>query len=324
MSFLEENHIVFCSEESDVGKRLDAFLAEKIEGWSRAKLKRLIIEGDVLVNALESKPAYRIRKGDIVEVELTDFPATCFKPEEIPIEIVFEDEFLAVVNKPSGMVVHPGAGVDGGTLANAIAWHFKLENKDGSDRVGIVHRLDKETSGLMVVAKSQEIQEKLSAQFQNREVFKQYLALVHGRVEQESGKIEAPIGRDRKHRTKMRVSTQGGKSALSFWKVVRRYRNFTLLEVEPKTGRTHQIRVHLAYIGHPIVADKLYNSGRDNTVADPQIKQAIAKLNRFFLHSAKLEFNHPVSGRRLSFSCGLPKELSEFLRILQAINSVDS
>ncbi|MFN3330747.1 MAG: RluA family pseudouridine synthase, partial [Pyrinomonadaceae bacterium] len=304
-------------EESDVGKRLDIFLADKIEGWSRARLKKLITEGDVLVNSSESKPSYKIRKDDVIEVELTELPATSFKPEAIPIEIVFEDEFLAVVNKPSGMVVHPGAGVHSGTLANAIAWHFNLENVDGSNRVGIVHRLDKETSGLMVVAKSQEVQEKLSAQFQNREVFKQYIALVHGAVEQESGKIDAPIGRDRKNRLKMKVTTQGGRSALSFWRVLRRYEKFTLLEVEPKTGRTHQIRVHLAYIGHPIVGDRLYNSGRDKTVANQQIKQAIAKLNRFFLHSARLEFNHPVTGRRLSFSCDLPAELSEFLSFLQ-------
>jgi 23S rRNA pseudouridine1911/1915/1917 synthase len=317
MSFFGENHLVFYPDKSDIGKRLDVFLADKIADWSRAQLKRLIEQGNVLVNDLESKPAYRLREKDIIEVELIELPVASFEPENIPIEVVFEDEFLAVVNKPAGMVVHPGAGVHCGTLANAIAWHFKLENENNLNRVGIVHRLDKETSGLIVVAKSQEIQEKLSAQFQNRQVFKQYLALVHGVVEEDSGRIEISIGRDRKHRTKMRAYVKTGRSALSFWRVAKKYEKFTLLEVEPKTGRTHQIRVHLAYIGHPIVGDKLYNSGRDNTIADAEVKQAVLRLNRFFLHSAKLEFTHPVTGNRLSFSCELPEELSSLISVLE-------
>ncbi|MCS6874850.1 MAG: RluA family pseudouridine synthase [Pyrinomonadaceae bacterium] len=318
---VDENFLSFVISEEDVDKRLDVFLAEKIINWSRSRLKRLINEGDVLVNEETSKPAYKLRKGDVIEVELSEIPTACFQPENIPIELVYEDEFLAVIDKPSGMVVHPGAGISSGTLANAIAWHFGLKanlekTPEEACRVGIVHRLDKETSGLLVVAKSDEIQQKLSEQFQNREVEKKYIALVHGVIEQECGKIEAPIGRDRKIRTKMRIS-ENGRYALSFWRVIRRYQNFTLVEVEIKTGRTHQIRVHLAHIGHPIVGDKLYNSGRDKTLPQTEIKKAIFELKRFFLHSHFLAFKHPVRGQKLAFSSKLPKELNDFLKILE-------
>lgn len=314
---IDENYIVLTPSAEDAGSRLDVFLAQKIEGWSRAQLKRLINEGDVLVNDEQAKPAYKVRIGDRIEVELTEIPTARFQPENIPIDILFEDEFLAVVNKPAGMVVHPGAGINSGTLANAIAWHFKLKadetkTAEESCRVGIVHRLDKETSGLLVVAKSQEVQEKLSEQFRNRTVRKKYVALVHGVIEQDSGRIEAPIGRNRKLRTKMQVSAQG-RYALSLWKVLRRYQNFTLVEVEIKTGRTHQIRVHMAYIGHPVVGDKLYNSGRDKTVANPTLRNAISQLNRFFLHSTFLSFTHPITKENLQFSSPLSDELKIFL-----------
>lgn len=318
---VEENFLSFVVSEEDADKRLDIFLAEKIPNWSRSRLKRLINEGEVLVNYEETKPAYKLHKNDIVEVELSEIPTAQFKPENIPIEVVYEDEFLAVINKPAGMIVHPGNGVYSGTLANAIAWHFgiKIENSknpEESYRVGIVHRLDKETSGLLVVAKSNDIQEKISEQFRQRSVKKKYLALVHGILEQEAGKIEVPIGRDRKTRTKMRVS-ETGRYALTFWKVIKRYQNFTLVEVEIKTGRTHQIRVHLAHIGHPIVGDKLYNAGRDKTVSNLDIRKAILDLDRLFLHSSFLSFKHPVSQEELEFNSPLPEELNNLLKILQ-------
>lgn len=313
----EENCLVLEAASEDEGKRLDIFLAEKISGWSRSRLKRLIQEGDVSINDQQTKPSYKLRAGDRIEIELNEIPVAQFKPENIPIEIIFEDEFLAVVNKPSGMVVHPGAGVVSGTLANAIAWRFNLASKRPKSpeelcRVGIVHRLDKETSGLLVVAKSDEVQESLSEQFRKRLVQKKYLALVHGNPESDSGKIEAPIARDRKSRIKMKVAEKG-RYALSIWRVMKRYEHFSLLEIEIKTGRTHQIRVHLAYIGHPIVGDKLYNSGRDKTLRDVNLRNLISDLNRFFLHSSFLAFQHPITKQYLEFNSPLPLDLENFL-----------
>ncbi len=318
---------------SDIGKRLDSFLAEKIEGWSRSRLQRLIDDGDILVNEKEVKPSYKLREDDEIDLDLTEEPAARFEPENIPIDIVFEDEYLAVINKPAGMVVHPGAGVTSGTLANAVAYHFRSEppasaggqksestnwppaHAGGSDRVGIVHRLDKDTSGLIVVAKDEQTHEALADQFRSREVFKSYIALVHGSPRENSGKIDRPIARDPRHRTKMTVAPTG-RHALSLWKVRQRFEKFTLLDVEIKTGRTHQIRVHLASINHPVVGDATYNEGRDNTIADNKTKNAVEKLGRFFLHSEKLSFMHPQTCEKMSFQSPLPHELEEFLKLL--------
>jgi 23S rRNA pseudouridine1911/1915/1917 synthase len=309
--------------------RLDAFLAEQIEGWSRSRIQRLITDGDVLVNEKAAKPSYRLREGDEIDVDLVEAAADIFEPEDIPLDIIFEDEYLAVINKPAGMVVHPGAGNRTGTLANAIAWHFRLHKPASdhardvrssdapasSDRVGIVHRLDKDTSGVIVVAKDEETHELLSNQFRDRVVTKQYVTLVHGHIVEPSGKVDRPIARDRWHRTKMVVSANGRK-ALTMWRVRQRFEKFTLLEVEIKTGRTHQIRVHLASINHPVVGDATYNEGRDNTVSDIDIKNAIRILGRFFLHAEKLSFNHPKTGERLDFTVPLAPELEDFLNLL--------
>jgi 23S rRNA pseudouridine1911/1915/1917 synthase len=326
----ENSSLIFQSSSLDAGKRLDAFLAEKIEGWSRSRLQKLVADGDVLVNEKESKPSYKLRAGDSIEVELTELPAVEFAPENIPLDVVYEDEFLAVINKPAGMVVHPGAGVSSGTLANALAFKFKIKNEElktgnGADeqskidnlkaKVGIVHRIDKDTSGLIIVAKTQEIHEALSEQFRSREVFKSYVALVHGEPEEDRGEIDAPIAREKHNRTKMAVRAHG-RNALSLWKVKKRFEKFALLAVEIKTGRTHQIRVHLASINHPIVGDETYNAGRDKTVFDLTIRKAIADLNRFFLHAEKLAFTHPETGERLDFTAPLPDELTDFLELL--------
>ncbi|MCC6329063.1 MAG: RluA family pseudouridine synthase [Acidobacteria bacterium] len=320
-------------EPADSGSRLDAFLTERIDGWSRSQLRKLIENGDVLVNERPAKASYKVRDGDEIDVDLTEEPVARFEPEDIPLDIVFEDEYLAVINKPAGMVVHPGAGVSSGTLANAIAWHFKSvppalaggrdssfsdvdlnlwtippANAGGSDRVGIVHRLDKDTSGLIVVAKDEQTHETLAAQFRDRAVYKSYIALVHGSPRENSGTIDRPIARDRWHRTKMTVAANG-RNALSLWKVRQRFEKFTLLNVEIKTGRTHQIRVHLASINHPVVGDATYNEGRDNTVADIDARKAIQGLGRQFLHAEKLAFTHPKTGERLSFTSEMPVEL---------------
>jgi 23S rRNA pseudouridine1911/1915/1917 synthase len=326
----ENSTLIFQSQLEDAGKRLDAFLAEKIEGWSRSRLQKLVADGDALVNEKESKPSYKLRANDVIEIELTELPAVEFAPENIPLEVVYEDEFLAVVNKPAGMVVHPGAGVSSGTLANALAFKFKIKNEElkseqGADeqskidnlkaKVGIVHRIDKDTSGLILVAKTQEIHEALSEQFRNREVFKSYIALVHGELETDAGEIDEPIAREKHNRTKMAVRAHG-RNALSLWKVKKRFEKFTLLAVEIKTGRTHQIRVHLAHLNHPIVGDETYNAGRDKTVFDLKVRKAIQDLGRFFLHAEKLSFTHPATKERLNFTAPLPDELTDFLELL--------
>jgi 23S rRNA pseudouridine1911/1915/1917 synthase len=330
-SDLKPDALWLVPDETQAGQRLDAYLSSLIEGWSRSRLQRLIEGEDVLVNGRPAKASYKIREGDEIEVELTELPVSKFEPENIPLDIVFEDEYLAVINKPAGMVVHPGAGVQSGTLANAIAYRFQFgvsalagsspydgQSKAGTpnvNRVGIVHRLDKDTSGLIVVAKNDAIHEALSEQFRERQVYKSYVALVHGATDENRGKIEAPIGRNKHNRLRMKVATHG-RSALSLWKVRKRYGQFTLLDVEIKTGRTHQIRVHLGYINHPVVGDEIYNEGRDNTVADSDVRNAIASMRRFFLHAENLSFVHPVKKEKMDFVMPLPDELLRFLDII--------
>ncbi|MEZ5346384.1 MAG: RluA family pseudouridine synthase [Pyrinomonadaceae bacterium] len=318
MSINDQNRD-FTTSEEDAGKRLDVFLSEKIEDWSRSRLKKLVDEGDVLINGGAAKSSYKLRTGDVVSAELSESSSDKFEPENIPLDIVFEDEYLAVINKPAGMVVHPGAGVSGGTLANAIAYRFNIEDsgfkKETRDRIGIVHRLDKDTSGLIVVAKNDLTLEKLSAQFGDRKVFKSYVALAHGFVRKLKGVIEEPIARDRKNRVKMAVD-KNGRNAVSVYKVRQRFERFTLLDVQIKTGRTHQIRVHLAHLKHPIVGDETYNEGRDKTVPDAQLRKAIKDLNRFYLHAEKLSFTHPVTKKKLEFLQPLPDDLIDLLKFL--------
>jgi len=302
--------------ETDAGTRLDAFLAARINGWSRARLQRLIEAGDVLVNGQLVKASYKVSPGDQVEVELIPAPAGNFTPENIPIDVVFEDDHVIVINKPAGLVVHPAAGIHSGTLANALAYHFQQLSNAGSMRPGLVHRLDKDTSGLLVVAKTETDHENLADQFRAREVFKSYVALVYGALKQSSGRIEQPLARDPRNRTRMAV-VAGGRGALSLYKVRRSYNSFTLLDVELKTGRTHQIRVHLSWLKHPIVGDELYGGGRDNNVRDVQLRAQIRKLKRQFLHAEELGFRHPHSGEEMRFVAPLPAELTDLLEKLE-------
>lgn len=313
MSSEPESSVIFTVPEADAGARLDAFLASRIEDWSRARLQRLIEDGEVLVNGRAAKASYKLRATDEIEAELTALPTTSFLPENIPIDVVHEDDDLIVINKPAGIVVHPGAGAKTGTLANALAFHFQnLSTAGGVARPGIVHRLDKDTSGLLVAAKTEQAHGNLADQFREREVFKSYVALVHGQVERDRGEIDEPIARDPRHRTRMAI-VRGGRSALSIYRARERFDRFTLIDVELKTGRTHQIRVHLAWIKHPVVGDETYGSGRDNTVADRMIRSQIGKLGRQFLHAEKLGFTHPKSGERLNFTSPLATELQKLL-----------
>ena len=309
----DQSNLSFTVPEEAAGQRLDAFLAGHIESWSRSRLQRLIDDGDVIVNGHAAKPSYKLRASDQIDAELTALPLASFLPEDIPIEIIYEDDDLVVVNKPAGMVVHPAASVSSGTLANALTFHFqKLSSGSGEARPGIVHRLDKDTSGLLVVAKTESAHDDLANQFREREVFKSYVALVHGQLEKDRGEIDQPIARDPRHRTRMAV-VRGGRPALSLYRVRQRFDRFTLLNVELKTGRTHQIRVHLAWLKHPVVGDESYGGGRDKTVVDPVVRSRIAKLGRQFLHAEQLGFRHPQTREFKKFVAPLPGVLSEFL-----------
>lgn len=310
----------------DIGKRLDVFLSKKVTDWSRSRLKKLIGDGNVLVNRKVTKPSHKLRKNDKVKIELADQKSDGFKPENMSLDIVFEDEHLAVINKPAGMVVHPGAGISSGTLANAVAYHFyqkidggcsqsEIHESTQENRVGIVHRLDKNTSGLIVVAKNQIMLDQLAKQFKNQSVYKSYIALVHGFTRKLQGKIVEPIARDRKNRLKMSVN-QKGRNAYSAYRVRQRFERYTLLDVQIKTGRTHQIRVHLAHIKHPVVGDSTYSEGRDKTISDVRIRKFVLNLNRFFLHAEKLSFTHPVSKEKLDFVQPIPQGLQDLLNII--------
>lgn len=313
----ESENLTFKIQSTNAGARLDAFLASQIEGWSRSRLHRLIEDGDVLINGKVLKPSYKLHADDEIDVELVYAQTESFKPEDIPLNIIYEDNEIIVINKPAGLVIHPGAGVPHGTLANALAFHFQnLAQRGGTTRPGIVHRLDKGTSGLIVVAKTEATHENLSEQFRNREIFKSYIALVHGQMQEDSGRIEVAIGRDH-NRTRMSCNIDNGRAALTFWRVKKNFERFTLLDVEIKTGRTHQICVHLAHIKHPIVSDETYGGGRDKTIQNIKQRAAIAKLGRIFLHASELGFRHPQTGEGMKFKAELPNELSQLLAIFE-------
>ena len=310
---MADGDLTFTIEADQAGTRLDAYLASQIEGWSRARLQRLIENEDVLVNSKPAKASYKLRETDEIEVDLVAPPTDTFAPENIPIGIVYEDDTLVVVNKAAGLVVHPAAGTPSGTLANALAYHFQNLPGGGTGvRPGIVHRLDRDTSGLLVVAKTEAALENLSDQFRDRTVYKSYVALVHGRVLSNSGKIDQPLARDRSNRTRMAV-VRGGRNALTLYRLRRGFDRFTLLDVELKTGRTHQIRVHLAWMKHPVIGDETYGGGRDNTIQDPRLRARIRSLNRHFLHAEKLGFKHPKTGEFVKFESPLPPELENLL-----------
>lgn len=330
---IEENEIVSgpatesssapisCTVQTEsAGTRLDTYLASQIVTTSRSQVRRAIELGKVLVNNQPvTKPSYEVSAGEDIEITLPETPPLEAKPEAIKLDIIHEDDQIIVVNKPAGMVTHPGAGVRSGTLANALVYYFQqqalqLPRRGGASRPGIVHRLDVGTSGLIVVAKTDRAHLHLAEQFQSRTVRKIYSALVYGVVKDEEGKIDAPIGRDPRSRVKMAIRPPGdGRDALSLYRVVERFDEFTLLDVEIKTGRTHQIRVHLAHIKHPIVADPTYDAGRANSVKSAKLRAVISKLDRPFLHAARLSFTHPGTGERLEFSAPLPADLQAFL-----------
>jgi 23S rRNA pseudouridine1911/1915/1917 synthase len=308
---------------ANAGERLDKYLATHFSDTSRARIQQLISEKKVLLDGKAAKASSRLSGGEKIEIIGTlELPPLRAIPEDIPLDIVYEDNDLAVINKPAGMMVHAGAGAtdddrNRGTLVNALLHRFgQLSEVGGELRPGIVHRLDKETSGLIVVAKNDVSHRKLAKQFASRLVKKNYIALVHGWMKQERGTVTSSISRDQVRRMRMTTRGSGGREAITHYQVQRKldspYGKFSLLEVKIDTGRTHQIRVHLASLGHPIVGDALYGAPRELKGKSASRRS----LPRNFLHSAKLEFDHPGSNEHLSFSRDLPEELQTFLQLV--------
>ncbi|MGO9435645.1 MAG: RluA family pseudouridine synthase [Terracidiphilus sp.] len=314
------------------GQRLDHFLATQLDGVSRSRVQLLLDQGDVLVNGVPLKPSFKLRGGEQIVITGEPHPAPLkATPEDIPLDVVYEDADIAVINKPAGMMVHAGSGQSDdarsrGTLVNALLHRFHALSSSGGDlRPGIVHRLDKNTSGLIVVAKNDAAHAALARLFSGRQINKTYIALVHGDLKSDKGTISASIGRDPIRRTRMTARpTENARSAVSHYDVVRRlstrFGKFTLVRVRIETGRTHQIRVHMAFIGHPVVGDTLYGAAGQLTEQQPtRPKQEPEKLRlgRNFLHAAQLEFQHPISKKPLQLDAPLSAELNVFLENLE-------
>jgi 23S rRNA pseudouridine1911/1915/1917 synthase len=344
-------------QPTETGQRIDQYLVVRLPEYSRAQWQRQITAGEVLVNERVIKASYRVQSQDIVDVELPIAPLTNLIAEALPLDIVYEDAAILVVNKPAGLVVHPAAGINRGTLANALVAYFQPEligattrptvspaaslkdaittvgsvastvgttnvsNElviaDGVQRrPGIVHRLDRDTSGLLIVAKTETAYQHLTAQFAARTVEKRYIALVYGQMPATTGVIDLPIGRHKTQRTKMCVAPGWGRAAHTRYRVLRHWDDFSLLEVEIKTGRTHQIRVHLAHQGHPVVADEVYGAGRINTLRSSPLQKIIRNFGRYCLHAQFLALQHPTTLARLQFHAPLPQALTDLLEKL--------
>ncbi len=306
----ETREFVVPAEEA--GRRLDVFLARHMPDWTRSQLQRLIRSGQVTIGPRTVyKAGEEVEVGERIMVRSARHELRAVA-EDLPLAIVYEDDDLLVVNKPADMVVHVGAGVKSGTLVNALLHHIgKLSGTGGELRPGIVHRLDRMTSGLVIVAKNDFAHGRLAEQFKSRAVHKTYTLLVHGWVAQESGEISKPVGRDPFRRVRMKVGGIGPREALTRYRVLRRFKHFTLLEAEPRTGRTHQLRVHFSSLGHPIVGDRLYGAPACLKIGGREEKT----LERNFLHASALEFHHPRTGQSLRLNSPLPAELDNFLKI---------
>lgn len=298
---------VFIVSKDEERERLDNFLAQKIAKYSRAYMQKVIDRELVRVNGNPVKKNYRIREGDSVEVSLPEPQKMKLKPQDIPLDIVYEDQDLLVVNKPAGMVVHPAAGNYEGTLVNALLAHCDcLSQINGVYRPGIVHRIDKDTSGLLVVAKNEEAHRGLAWQLKRHSITRKYVALVKGVIEEDGGTIDAPIGRHPIHRKKMAVVAKNSKNAATHFRVLKRYAGYTLIEAQLETGRTHQIRVHMSYIGHPLVGDPIYGDKNNQFGVEGQL-----------LHAAVLGFVHPRTKHYMEFKAPLPGHFKEILDLLE-------
>jgi 23S rRNA pseudouridine1911/1915/1917 synthase len=308
--------------KSDPG-RLDAFLAGQLPDLSRSLIQKAIEAGAVTVNGAPVKASYKVRRGDHIRVRLPEPTHPTPVPEDIPLEVLYEDDYLALINKPFAMVVHPAKGHWSGTLVNALQFRFAhLSTVSGDYRPGIVHRLDRDTSGVILVAKEEQTHRDLSMQFERRKIFKEYVAITHGVLDRDSDYIELRIGRHPHDRVKMATTDEEeeSKEACSFYEVIERFRGYTFCRISPRTGRTHQIRVHLASVGCPVLADKLY-SGRDclrlsDLIPGLEAAADVVLMPRQALHAHRLRFHHPRLGRVIEAEAPLP---AEFVRTLEAL-----
>lgn len=287
--------------------RLDKVCSEIFSDYSRSQIKQLLDGGNITVNGKTEKAKYKVKSGDMIRLEEPETKTLELRPENIPLDIVYEDDDVIVINKPQGMVVHPAPGHDEHTLVNALLYHCPLSTINGTFRPGIVHRIDKDTSGLLMVAKNDKAHRSLAKQLKDKTNIREYVALVHGRIAEDEGTINAPIGRSLKDRKKQAV-VKDGRNAVTHFEVLKRYRDYTFVKCILETGRTHQIRVHMKYIGHPLVGDPLY--GPKKTI----------KGNGQFLHAGKLGFVHPTTGKLLIFEAPLPKIFQECLEKLDKTN----
>lgn len=294
-------------EKEEVNIRIDRYITEKRPEFSRSAIQRLLEEKNILVNGKEVKPSYKVQEGDKIVVQELPAKETSIKAQEIPLEVIYEDQDMVVINKPKGMVVHPADGNPDGTLVNAVMALCKgsLSGIGGEIRPGIVHRLDKDTSGIIMVAKNDLTHIHLSEQIKNHEVKKTYIALVRGIIKEKEATIHMPIARSKKDRKKMAVDKEG-KDAITHFKVLKRYDKYTLLEIRIETGRTHQIRVHMAEIGHPVVGDMVYSNGKNEFGIEGQM-----------LHARRLEFSHPTTGEKMILEAKLPTYFEQVLEQLK-------
>jgi len=310
----ESSVLSFTVDAGSSGQRIDKFLTYRIEKTSRSYIQNIIRRDKIKVNDKVVNKHYRLVRNDRVTIEgfKEGGPSTEVTPQKINLRVVYEDQYLLVISKKPGMLTHPAPGFSKDTIVNALLYHYdKLSNLSGKDRAGIVHRLDKDTSGLLIVAKDDDTHRLLSEKFKEREIKKTYAALVWGSFSERKGEVILPIGRSRVDRKKMSVSIDSGRDAVTGFEVKEEFGNSTLLDVHPKTGRTHQVRVHLSYIGHPIIGDKIYGSSKSKELAEE------LGMGRQFLHAKRLEFTHPVTGKQMVIEDKLTDDLLRCLKILR-------
>ncbi|MBI5286551.1 MAG: RluA family pseudouridine synthase [Deltaproteobacteria bacterium] len=314
------SYFSFTVTPSEVQERLDIYLSKNLPCLTRSQIRRLIEESRVLLNHSPTKAGKKLKAGDLIEVTIPEPQPLEARPEKVPLKILYEDESIVVVDKPPGLIVHPGAGRQSGTLVNALLYHCKdLSGIGGKLRPGIVHRLDKDTSGVLVVAKTDRAHEGLARQFKEHSVTRRYLTLVWGMVKDDAGVIDLPIGRHPVHRKKMHVTPKGGRRALTHYKVLERFGPITLLEVTLKTGRTHQVRVHLSSIHHPVVGDSIYGWKTVPGGLPQRLKYRLKELKRQALHAATLGFIHPVSGQYMEFASDPAEDMRKVVEVLKQI-----
>ncbi len=302
------DELIFTAEDEFIGMRIDKALSVAVEGFTRSHIQSVIEDKSVLVNGKAVSKSYKLNSGDVVVFTPPELKELNIEAQDIPIDIIYEDDDLLIVNKPRGMVVHPAPGNYDGTLVNALLYHCgdRLSGINGVIRPGIVHRIDKDTSGLLIVAKNDFAHEKLAAQIKEHSFTRRYMTVVHGNIKTDDGVVDAPIGRSPKDRKKMCVTDKNSRNALSRYEVLERFENFTQLRVTLETGRTHQIRVHMAYIGHPVAGDPVYGP-----------KNGVTRLNGQCLHAGMIGFNHPRDGRYMEFEADLPDYFTAFVKTLK-------